>query len=482
MMDVARRHLQYNPDDFYTGFDTTAKDEECMRSALTHLTSVMALAILICLSCLPFKSVPHVAAQAGVDRDLLSEIMKIKAIDNHAHPVKYVAEGEPPDTEFDALPLDAITAFPLPVRLSPTNPEFIKAWRDLYGYKHNDMSEAHVKELMNAKQAVVKQKGEATPAWILDQVNIETMFANRVAMGRGLTPPRFRWVPFDDALIFPLSNEAQKRFNADYKGFYPGEEKLLKRYLRDLNISALPGTLDLYLKQVVTPTLERQKRNGAVAIKYEAAYLRKLDFDNPDDVKARLTYARFVRGGDPPAADYKTLQDFLFFYIGREAGRLGLAVHIHCISGAGGFYRQSGSNPLLLETAFNDPGLRKTNFVVVHGGYPFTKEMGSLLSKPNVYADFSAQTFFTFPRELSETLRNWLESYPEKVLFGTDAFSFGPEVDWGEVAWLSNTTARQALALALTGMMNDGEIDRTRAMELARMALHDNAARLYGLK
>jgi uncharacterized protein len=423
-----------------------------------------------------------VAAQAGIDRDLLAEIMKIKAIDNHAHPVKYVAPGEPADTEFDALPLDAIAAFPLPVRLSPTNPEFIRAWHDLYGYTHKDMSEAHVRELLNAKQAVLKQRGDGTPAWILDQLNIETMFANRVAMGRGLNPPRFRWVPFDDALIFPLSNEAQKRFNEDYKGFYPGEEKLLQRYLGDLNLRALPATLDAYLKSVVTPTLERQKRNGAVAVKYEAAYLRKLDFDNPDEARARLTYARYVRGGEPPPADYKALQDFLFFYIAREAGRLGLAVHIHCIEGAGGFYRQSGSNPLLLEYAFNDSSLRKTNFVVVHGGYPFTKEMGSLLSKPNVYADFSAQTFFTYPRELSETLRNWLEFYPDKVLFGTDAFSFGPEVDWGEVAWLSNTTAREALTLALTGMINDGEIDRARAMELARMVLHDNAAKLYAMK
>src|ERR1043166_7853855 len=451
-------------------------------SQVSKLNKALTLAILVCLTGALQTMPTRVVAQAGLDRDLLSEIMKLKAIDNHAHPVKYVADGEAPDTEFDALPLEAIPAFPLPVRLNPANSEFIRAWHDLYRYSHNDMSEAHVRELINAKQAVVKQKGDGTPAWILDQLNIDTMLANRVAMGRGLTPPRFRWVSFDDALIFPLSNEAQKRFNQDYKGFYPGEEKLLKRYLSDLNIRALPPALDAYLKQVVTPTLERQKRNGAVAIKYEAAYLRKLDFDNPDEAKARLTYARYVRGGEPPANDYKALQDFLFFYIAREAGRLGLAVHIHCISGAGGFYRQTGSNPLLLETAFNDATLRKTNFVVVHGGYPFTKEMGSLMSKPNVYADFSAQTFFTYPRELSETLRNWMEFYPDKILFGTDAFSFGPEVDWGEVAWLSNTTARQALALALTGMMNDGEIDRARAMELARMVLHDNAAKLYGIK
>jgi hypothetical protein len=72
--------------------------------------SVVA-AILACLILLPSVQ-PRVTAQAGIDRELLAEIMKIKAIDNHAHPVKYVAEGEPPDTEFDALPLDAIAAFP----------------------------------------------------------------------------------------------------------------------------------------------------------------------------------------------------------------------------------------------------------------------------------------------------------------------------------------------------------------------------------
>jgi hypothetical protein len=435
-----------------------------------------------CSLVLIFSLTPIVKAQTKADTSLLAEIAKIKAIDNHAHPLKYVAEGEKADDEFDALPLDVIDAFPLPLRLSTTNPEFIRAWHDLYGYNYSDMSEAHVAELLKTKQRVMRERGDGFPAWVLDQLSIETMFANRVAMGRGLVAPRFRWVAFDDALIVPLNNEAARRSNRDYRGFYPAEERLLKRYLADLRITALPLSLDQYLRRIVTPTLERQKENRAIAIKFEAAYLRKLDFDNPDEARARTVYARFVRGGEPPAADYKALQDFLFYYVAREAGRLGLAVHIHCIEGAGGYYRQSGSNPLLLETVFNDPNLRKTNFVVVHGGYPFTKEMGSLLSKPNVYADFSLQTLFTYPRELSEILRNWLEFYPDKILFGTDAFSFGPEVDWGEVAWLSNTTARQALALALTGMMDDGEITRERAVELANMVLRENAIKLYGLK
>src|SRR5450432_1045908 len=382
---------------------------------MKRLFNVLLLFVIILL---PIQS----RAQTAADPALVAEISKIKAIDNHAHPLKYVADSEKPDDEYDALPLDNVELFPLPTRLKLDNPEYIGAWRAIYGYAHNDMDNAHVQELLATKQRLMKERGDGYPAWILDQLNIETMFANRVAMGRGLNPPRFRWVAFDDALIFPLSNEAAKRSNPDYRGFYPGEERLLKRYLADLKVSVLPTTFDEYLKAVVTATLEKQKRDGAVAVKFEAAYLRKLDFDEADEGRARAVYEKYVKGAEPPAADYKALQDFLFRYVAREAGRLGMAVHIHCISGAGAYYRQSGSDPLLLESVFNDPTLRKTNFVVVHGGYPFTKQMGSLLSKPNVYADFSAQTFFTYPRELSEILRNWLEFYPDKVLFGTDAF------------------------------------------------------------
>src|SRR5260221_9024507 len=125
-------------------------------------------------------------------------------------------------------------SFPLPVRLNPSSAEFIRAWHDLYGYSHQDMSAAHVAELMKTKKRIISERGDLFPAWVLNQLNIETMFANRVAMGRGLVAPRFRWVAFDDALIFPLNNEAARRSNSDYRGFFPGEERLLKRYLSDL--------------------------------------------------------------------------------------------------------------------------------------------------------------------------------------------------------------------------------------------------------
>ena len=121
------------------------------------------------------------------------------------------------------------------------------------------MSAAHVSELLATKQQFMHERGDSYPTWILDQLNIETMFANRVAMGRGLTTPRFRWVSFVDALIFPLNNDAAKRANPDYRGFYPGEERLLKRYLADLKFSALPARFDDYLKHVTCHRRQRRK-------------------------------------------------------------------------------------------------------------------------------------------------------------------------------------------------------------------------------
>src|SRR5690349_19139055 len=209
---------------------------------ITKLLNVIAVLI--------FASLPAIA-QYPADPQLLSEINKIKAIDNHAHPLRYVAEGDKPDDEYDALPLESIDSFPLPLRLSPENREFIEAWKHFYKYKYNDMLRAHTDELLTVKKTVLQQQGQNFPNWVLDQLDIETMFANRVAMGTGLRAPRFRWVSFVDALLFPLDNELAKKSNRDYAGFYHGEEKLLQRYLGDLGFKQLPATLNEYETKVV---------------------------------------------------------------------------------------------------------------------------------------------------------------------------------------------------------------------------------------
>src|SRR5579859_4298632 len=83
-------------------------------------------------------------AQAQIDPALARVIEQTKAIDNHAHPLRYDAPGTPRDEDYDALPCDNLEQAPGPVRSRADNPELIAGWRLLYGYAHNDMTPAHV--------------------------------------------------------------------------------------------------------------------------------------------------------------------------------------------------------------------------------------------------------------------------------------------------------------------------------------------------
>ena len=184
---------------------------------------------------------------------------------------------------------------------------------------------------------------------------------------------------------------------------------------------------------MVTATLERQRAGGAVAEKFEVAYLREFGFSGGDAGGCgTAVYARWVGKGVPDAAEYGRLQDFLFRYIAAECGRLGMAVHLHTMAGGGGYFGVAGANPLRLEPVFNDPKLRGTKFVMLHGGWPFVREAGALLQKPNVYLDLSQEALTFTPRTLAGWLRDWLETYPEKVLFGTDGYPYSDALGWDE--------------------------------------------------
>ena len=130
---------------------------------------------------------------ASVDPQIASVIASIKAIDNHAHPVRPTSAGEKPDTEYDALPVDSLEAQSDYVRSRPGSPLLLAAHRALF---------------QGDKAAAAKTYGQDYALKVLDQLNIDTMLANRVAMGPGLPSPRFLWVAFADALMYPLPTDS----------------------------------------------------------------------------------------------------------------------------------------------------------------------------------------------------------------------------------------------------------------------------------
>jgi predicted TIM-barrel fold metal-dependent hydrolase len=398
-----------------------------------------------------------------VDADLAAEIAKIRVVDNHAHPVRPTAVDEPADTGFDALPVENLEASTDPVRFRPGgNPFFARAGQAVFN---------------GDKAAAVKSWGSNYAATVLDRAGIDRMVANRVSMGPGLPPERFLWAGYVDALMYPFPTDAIAD-TPDRKAFFRLEAGHLADYKRES--AATGASLDEYLTQIVTPTLERHKRSGAIAEKFEMAYLRSLAVGNPPREDAE----RVWRAGAMNRADYRTLQDFLFRYIATECGRLGMAVQIHTGAGGGGYFDVSGSNPANLEPLLNDPALRRTNFVMLHGGWPFSRQATALLTKPNAYIDVSVQGLILPPSDVAQSLRAWLETAPGKVLFGTDAYPIAPAagMGWEETAWASTEAVRQALGMALTGMVNEGSVTRERAKEIARMVLRENALKLYGLK
>src|SRR5947207_656696 len=88
---------------------------------------------------------------SGIDPDILAEVRRIPAIDDHAHPVRATGAGAP-DHEFDALPVDNMEPSADPLQLRPTDPGVIEAWQTLWNYPYNDASPEHLREWLPHKK------------------------------------------------------------------------------------------------------------------------------------------------------------------------------------------------------------------------------------------------------------------------------------------------------------------------------------------
>jgi len=121
-----------------------------------------------------------------------------------------------------------------------------------------------------------------------------------------------------------------------------------------------------------------------------------------------------------------------------------------------------------------DPGRRRIRFT-------FRK----VAAYRNVLEEFRTHEREVIPSYVGRTLVSAASAWaPEKVMFGTDAFSdpSTPLANWEEKEWVASRAAREALAIALTGMIEDDELSRDHALLIARMVLRENAERLFGLK
>jgi hypothetical protein len=402
-------------------------------------------------------------------RKMLEAIRQIKIFDDHSHP------GFPDDPDVDAMAAPPGSAA---LRIRADNPELIAASKSLFEYPYTDFAPAHTQWLVQRKAEWKNREGVQYFDHILDKVGIETAVANRVAMPPYLDRQRFLWAFFVDSLLFPFDNSRIRGENVDEQTYIPLQEKKLRRELAQAGLQGLPDSLDNYLR-FVSRIVELNHANGGIAMKFEAAYLRSLYFADPPQESAAATYARYVSSGTPDPQEYTTFQDFIFRYLLREAARLHLAVHFHTSVGIGDFFSLRNGNVLNLENVLRDPRYEAVTFVLLHGGFPRDREAIWLAARKNVYIDSSLADLYLYPSEFKDVLKYWLSTYPDKVLFGSDAFPFNDALGAEEAYWVSAESSREALAAALAELISEHAFSEAQALRIAHAYLHDNAARLY---
>ena len=405
----------------------------------------------------------------GIYQRLLEKIKSIRIFDHHAHP----GFGDDSDVDAQATPPQH-----LPFRERETNPELVVAVKALFDYPYSDLSEDHMHWLQERSSAAEKAGGTGYWDRILDQCGIESSVANRVAMAGYLNPKRFRWVFFADSFLFPFDNKIVTAENPDEGVYIPLQEKVLRRYMQQAGLNRLPNSFDEYLA-FVSRILEENQKKGGIAEKFEAGYFRSLYFADPPRPAAAAVYQKYHSGGVPTPEEYKTFQDYVFRYLVTEGGRLRLPVHIHTAVGEGDYFSLRKGDVLNLENVLKDPRYLNTTFVLIHGGYPYFREVIWLASMKNVYIDSSEIETLVYPSELKNVLKFWLETYPDKITFGTDSYPYSAALGSEETYWLGVYSARDALAAALAEMVASNEITEDKALEIARGYLHDNAVSLY---
>lgn len=421
---------------------------------------VMLLSVSLTAGCLRARSGhskgahPSTLTEAQAYGAIKAALEDEWAIDNHTHMV-YGAHYD--KKVFGYMPLAMRQAVPEQLSLA----------KELFG-SDNPQEAAAIRDR--------RIKSEGGAYWIrhLDATRTRIALVNTMAPLPD-TGGRMLWVPYATYLLFPVpaDNYSRDPSGADIA-------KRARAWLADhaSQDGQAPADLPAYLA-FVDETLASWARAGAVGIKFIDGVTRTLRFSKIGTDEAAELYRR----GQSQALgrdEFLRLQDYIARHIFLKAPKQGLTVHIHAAAGSPPFLRLGENDVRHLEAVLTDPRLFRTQFVLIHGGFPLVEEAAYLSLKPHVWVDISALAFFYPMRELVERLRIYLIYSPSSVLFGTDVSSYpsvpgGPEVQH----IVLSQKLREGLNRALAGLVRDDMITVEQAISMGRGILHENAERLY---
>jgi predicted TIM-barrel fold metal-dependent hydrolase len=402
---------------------------------------------------------------------LYDDIAGIAIIDDHAHPY---CNGLYEQTVGMPAFADDHYLVPGPDTFKPLADLYLFAFDKLYGYRAGKLDEPARREMLRG-MSEAEQNPEEIYARALDVANIGVS-ANIWYEPRPEFPaPRFRLLPPIDYLFYPLGDEglpgARSHLGrANIRLFMAFQQRFRTEYGRPA--TAFEEYLDFAQDRIAA-----YAQAGCLGVKILSLYARPLTYCPASFDEARKVY----EAGDNSEDSYCKLQNYLLRFALVQCVEKGLPVQVHATPG-GANRTMAEATPLNLLPLIEDPDLRDLKWVILHGGWGVEADTGWLLRHyTNIYLDMSALAFFWLPSRFAEAIRYWLEMMPamegmaSRMLYGSD--NLGAAHQYVVAA----EGARRAADIALSGMVEDGVIDRETAVDIATRFFRENAERVYRL-
>ena len=422
--------------------------------------------------------------------------------DTHCHPLTFDDAETTPDDFIERL---ALSAFPL-ARYFPAGVH--RSWREGDAATRSRLDAEH--DISTVRRTVLDQARESVfvrfltkelAGFLGSEPTLEAVIEARNDRGRDYAA--YLAELFADARIENAMLDMGYREGMDADGIGRFERAIApttaRRILRVDTIlwELLAGDagfdeLEAEFMRRVEDGLDGNGNLGAPSYGMKSYLLPRLGLIKPlfDRRPARDSWNRFRYGrASVPAAngpdrdEYWDAQRDILRYLhslALEACReRGMPMQFHAGDGEAPLGIMRRQDPFLMEEMVRferDGVMRLPKVILIHAGYPL---VGRAAWLTHLYANCHFELSLATPLIHHGLLRMYLEVMEvvplSKILFGSDAYHL-PELYWLAARW-----GRQFLAQALAVYLDGGILDEAEALDAARMILHGNNRRLYGL-
>ena len=374
------------------------------------------------------------------------DLSEVPVLDNHAHPLSKTQPTTP-----DQLRSHFSEAATRDVAENEVGSALYYRWavRQL----------AAALEIEPTEHAILRTRGTSVPEYARELVRRAHLAG--LLVDDGYPPPSDSYSPGEMSRMLALPVHRMLRIETLVQDLLPSQRSLAE------------------LADAFDAEIAAARRRGCVALKSIAAYRTGLRIEPVSDAEAEKAFQALPRKTDGQQAFRLASKPVIDYFVTRAldlAAQLGMPIQFHTGYGDPDLDLRL-ANPLHLRPLFQEPAWTSVPIVLLHHSFPYTAEAAFLCAVyPNAYLDMA----FSLPPLGYAVLRRAVETAlgtapARKLMCSSDGTSIP------EHYFLGAIRARQVVSDVLCESLERGEIDEMQAREMGRMALHENATRVYQL-